>query len=123
MAIWEGDERAVAAGPRGTMTGGSLGLRSGSYGSLQAQINGSSAVVAVSPLPTHSTPPPPPSARKPSKMLLPGSRDKERCLAWICKLAGRRRVGMLLLLIASAAVLLSFSIVSKGPSDPSWLSA
>ncbi|XP_039116547.1 uncharacterized protein LOC120251962 [Dioscorea cayenensis subsp. rotundata] len=95
------------------MTGGSLGLRSGSYGSLQAQINGSSAVVAVSPLPTHSTPPPPPSARKPSKMLLPGSRDKERCLAWICKLAGRRRVGMLLLLIASAAVLLSFSIVSK----------
>ncbi|XP_072966534.1 probable hexosyltransferase MUCI70 isoform X1 [Typha angustifolia] len=88
----------------GTMTGGSLGLRSGSYGSLQQQQlhNG----VAASPILS-----PPLSVRKP-KMLISGSREKERILQRICKIVGRRKVGMLLLLIACAAVFCSlFSIV------------
>ncbi|KAG1367801.1 hypothetical protein COCNU_14G002690 [Cocos nucifera] len=47
-------------------------------------------------------------------MLLQSSREKERFLPWICKLAGRRKIGMLLLLVASAAVVLSFiSAMSK----------
>ena len=91
------------------MTGGSLGLRSsGSYGSLQAQPHNGAA------LPIQSTSVSV-SIRKPQKMLLQSSREKERFLLWICKLAGRRKIGMLLVLIASAAVILSFiSAMSKG---------
>ncbi|KAG1346588.1 hypothetical protein COCNU_06G004170 [Cocos nucifera] len=90
------------------MTGGSLGLRSsGSYGSLQAQLHNGAA------LPIQSTSVSV-SVRKPQKMLLQSSREKERFLLWICKLAGRRKIGMLLVLIASAAVILSFiSAMSK----------
>lgn len=91
------------------MTGGSLGLRSGSYGSLQQQQqlqNGAS-------LPTVS---PPAVLRKPAKLSLSGSREKERILPRIFKLAGRRKVGMLLLLVASLAVLSFISVVSKGLS-------
>ncbi|RRT79517.1 hypothetical protein B296_00000827 [Ensete ventricosum] len=87
------------------MTGGSLGLRSGSYGSLQQQLQSGAA------LPTQSPPLP---ARKTSKMSLSGSREKERILPRIFKFAGRRKVGMLLLLIASAAVLSFISAVTKG---------
>ncbi|XP_008807991.2 uncharacterized protein LOC103720176 [Phoenix dactylifera] len=84
------------------MTGGSLGLRSsGSYGSLQSQLHNGAA------LPIQSTSVSV-SVRKPQKTLLQSSREKERFLLWICKLAGRRKIGMLLVLIASAAVILSF---------------
>ncbi|RWV92166.1 hypothetical protein GW17_00045486 [Ensete ventricosum] len=86
------------------MTGGSLGLRSGSYGSLQQQLQSGAA------LPTQSPPLP---ARKTSKMSLSGSREKERILPRIFKFAGRRKVGMLLLLVASAAVLSFISAVTK----------
>ncbi|XP_010924642.4 LOW QUALITY PROTEIN: probable hexosyltransferase MUCI70 [Elaeis guineensis] len=90
------------------MTGGSLGLRnSGSYGSLQSQLHNGAT------LPIQSTSCSV-SVRKPPKMLLQSSREKERFLPWICKLAGRRKIGMLLLLVASAAVVLSFiSAMSK----------
>ncbi|KAK1378742.1 Strawberry notch protein [Heracleum sosnowskyi] len=62
---------------------GSLGLRSGSYGSLQLQSNQSSVVV-----------------RKPQKMF----KDKERFVLWFFKVAPRRKVGMLLLCAISALV-------------------
>lgn len=97
----EGDERGAGRGIGETMTGGSLGLRSGSYGSLQQLHN----PVFFQALPINSTPV---SVRKNSKMLLPGAREKERRLSSVCKLASSRKVGMLLLLIISIAVLLSF---------------
>jgi hypothetical protein len=96
------------------MTGSSLGLRSASYGSLQQQLqNGASLAqlqIQISPFSV------PVSVRKtPSKMLLQGSRDKERVLNRICKVAGRRRVGMFLLFVVSAVVVRSlFSFISKG---------
>ncbi|KAJ4980602.1 hypothetical protein NE237_031439 [Protea cynaroides] len=80
------------------MTGGSLGLRTGSYGSLQQQLQNS--VV----FPIQATPI---VVRKPSKMFIPGSREKERFLQRICKFAGRRRVGMLLLVVVSVVVFMS----------------
>lgn len=87
------------------MTTLSLGLRSsGSYGSLQQQQfqNGS--------LPNQTSPPI--SSRKPSKMF----KDKERLFPWICKFAPRKKVGMLLLCAASAAVFMWVLYVGKGTS-------
>lgn len=66
------------------MISGSLGLRSGSYGSLQLQSNQSSVGVV----------------RKPQKMF----KDKERFVHWFFKIAPRRKVGMLLLCAISALV-------------------
>lgn len=62
------------------MTGVSLGVRTGSYGSLQ---NGS-----VSPM----------LPRRPSKTLLYNPRDKERSFFFISRLLGRGKVAMLLML-------------------------
>ncbi|KAK8941337.1 hypothetical protein KSP39_PZI010779 [Platanthera zijinensis] len=94
------------------MTERSLGLRTGSYGSLQQQQlqNG----VA---LPIQSTSI---SARKPPKMLPTGSREKERIiLPWICKFCARRKVGMLLLLITSVVVISSIiSVLNKDGDAP-----
>ncbi|XP_020223751.1 uncharacterized protein LOC109805890 isoform X2 [Cajanus cajan] len=64
------------------MTGVSLGVRTGSYGSLQLQ-NGN-----VSPL----------LVRRPSKALLFNPREKERGFPFICRLLGRGKVAMLLML-------------------------
>ncbi|KAK4271562.1 hypothetical protein QN277_020239 [Acacia crassicarpa] len=78
------------------MTGGSLGIRSGSYGSLDKQLqNGLSPIQTV---------------RKPSKML----KDKDRLFPWICKFAGRKKVGMLFLCSISAAVFFWVLYVGKG---------
>ncbi|KAL8103732.1 putative hexosyltransferase MUCI70 isoform X1 [Apium graveolens] len=66
------------------MISGSLGLRSGSYGSLQLQSNQSSVV----------------AGRKPQKMF----KDKERFVHWFFKVAPLRKVGMLLLCAISALV-------------------
>ncbi|CAL9062827.1 unnamed protein product [Musa banksii] len=85
------------------MTGASLGLRSGSYGSVQQP---SGALL--------STQSPPYLFRKPSKISLSGPRERERILPRICNFAGRRKVRMLLLLVASAAVLSFITVVSKG---------
>ncbi|KAI4368163.1 hypothetical protein MLD38_016750 [Melastoma candidum] len=85
------------------MTGLSLGIRSSSYGSLlQQQLqNGSS----------------PPLLRKPNKM------PKEKLFHWIFKFAGRKKVGMLLLCVISAAVTgwVMYIGNNKGeePQDPS----
>ncbi|XP_078168168.1 tRNA (met) cytidine acetyltransferase, putative (DUF616) [Carex rostrata] len=95
------------------MSGSSLGLRSASYGSLQQQLQNGAGLaqlqIQISPVSV------PVSVRKtPSKMALQGSRDKERVLNRICKVAGRRRVGMFLLLLVSAVVFCSlFSFITK----------
>ncbi|XP_020577199.1 uncharacterized protein LOC110022525 isoform X2 [Phalaenopsis equestris] len=96
------------------MSEGSLGLRTRSYGSLQPQPHNSDL------LPIQSTSV---SALKPPKMLPFGSRDKEKIiLQWICKLCGKRKVGMVLLLIASVAVFLSFiSVLNKDDDAASGL--
>lgn len=90
------------------MTGGSLGIRSGSYGSLQQQAllqqqqqqqqtNGASFHIV------QTTPP-----RKPSKM------PKEKLIQRIFKFAGRKKVGMLFICVISAAVFGCVLSVGKG---------
>ncbi|KAI3854238.1 hypothetical protein MKW98_024661 [Papaver atlanticum] len=80
------------------MTGGSLGLRTASYGSLQQQLQNGAF------LPIHATPL---IVRKNSKTLLSSYREKERFLSRICKFASRRRVGMLLVVVVSVLVFMS----------------
>lgn len=91
------------------MTGGSLGLRTGSYGSLQQHLQNSAI------LPIQTTPP---IGRKPAKMLMSGPRDKEKILQWLCKIAARRRVMMLmmpfLVLVSVALFIVLMSTVGKG---------
>lgn len=87
--------------------GGSLGIgiRSGSYGSLDKQQllqqNGASPIQ---------------TSRKASKMLK--EKEKERLFLWICKFAGRKKVGMLFLCLISAAVFVWVLYVGKGSSPP-----
>lgn len=101
-----------------------LGIRSGSYGSLDKQLQQSNINInnnnnynsngnsnsnnnynnyngVLLPIQT---------ARKPSKML----KEKERLFHWICKFAGRKKVGMLLLCVISAAVFVWVLYVGKG---------
>ncbi|XP_061358648.1 probable hexosyltransferase MUCI70 [Gastrolobium bilobum] len=85
------------------MSGGggslSLGIRSSSYGSLDKQLqNGVSSI------------------RKPSKMLK--EKEKERLFLWICKFAGRKKVGMLFLCLISAAVFVWVLYIGKGEDTP-----
>ncbi|KAL9321208.1 hypothetical protein ACSQ67_013047 [Phaseolus vulgaris] len=82
------------------MSGGSLGIRSGSYGSLEKQQQ----------LLQHNGVSPIQSARKPSKML----KDKDRFFHWIFKFAGRKKVGMLFLFAISAAVFIWVLYLGKG---------
>ncbi|KAF8391344.1 hypothetical protein HHK36_023648 [Tetracentron sinense] len=89
------------------MTGGSLGLRTGSYGSLQQQLQNSVLPIQTTPI----------ILRKPSKMLMTGSREKERFLLRICKFVGRRKVGMLLLGFVSALVFISVLSTDKGATE------
>ncbi|KAI8552563.1 hypothetical protein RHMOL_Rhmol06G0276500 [Rhododendron molle] len=90
------------------MTGGSLGLRTGSYGSLHLGQNGvlqtqNSFIV-----------------RKPSRMSLSGSREKERFLHLIWRYLGRRKVGMLILAVfALLAFLTGFITVHKEEASES----
>ncbi|KAE9607209.1 hypothetical protein Lalb_Chr09g0327651 [Lupinus albus] len=85
--------------------GGSLGIRSASYGSLdkhqlQIQTATLAAIAAAA------------SARKASKMVK--EKEKERLFLWICKFAGRKRVGMLFLCLISAAVFIWVLFMAKG---------
>ena len=80
------------------MTG--LGVRSSSNGSLEKTgLNG----VVLSIQTTRA---------KPSKMHK--EREAGLLLPWICKLAGRKKVGMLLLFLISAVVFLRVLFVGKG---------
>ncbi|CAK7350583.1 unnamed protein product [Dovyalis caffra] len=91
------------------MTGGSLGIRSGSYGSLDKQLqlhpqNGNGGLTgAFLPMQTTSRP-------KPAKMF----KEKESLFHWIVKFAGRKKVGMLFLCVISAAVFVWVLYVGKG---------
>ncbi|CAK8530545.1 unnamed protein product [Lathyrus sativus] len=78
------------------MSGGSLGIRSASYGSLEKQLQN-----GLSPIQT---------GRKQGKMV----KEKERLFHWICKFAGRKKVGMLFLCVISAAVFVWVLYVGKG---------
>jgi len=83
------------------MTG--LGVRSSSYGSLEKTgLNG-----VVLPIQITTT-----TRTKPSKM----QKDREGIVPWICKFAGRKKVGMLLLFLISAVVFLRVLYVGKGKS-------
>lgn len=98
----EGDERWVYS-VEGTMTGGSLGLRTGSYGSLQ-QHNGFS-----------NFQPTPILVRKSSKLLFSSSREKEKLRPLLCRFFGRRKVAMLLLVVLALFVFVFGSfIVNRG---------
>lgn len=83
------------------MTGGSLGIRSGSYGSLDKQLQNGVLPIQAS-LATRTI--------KPSKMF----KEKETLVHWICKFAGRKKVGMLFLCVISAAVFVWVLYVGKG---------
>ncbi|CAL1397984.1 unnamed protein product [Linum trigynum] len=89
------------------MNGGSLGIRSGSYGSLdkpqqlQQQQNGGSHHL----LPIQST-----IRTKPAKMF----KEKERCFPWLFKFGSQRKVGMLMLCVISAAVFIWVLYLGKG---------
>ncbi|KAG7598518.1 hypothetical protein ISN44_As06g027570 [Arabidopsis suecica] len=84
------------------MTG--LGVRSSSYGSLEK--TGLNGVVLPIQITTTTTT----TRTKPSKM----QKDREGILHWICKFAGRKKVGMLLLFLISAVVFLRVLYVGKG---------
>ena len=99
------------------MSGAGLGIRCGSYGSLEKQLllqqqpqqpqNGSGVGGGGgSPLLPVQT-----AARnKPGKT----SKDRDRVFHWICKFAGRKKVGMLFLCLVSAVVFLWVLYVEKG---------
>ncbi|XP_062170057.1 probable hexosyltransferase MUCI70 isoform X2 [Alnus glutinosa] len=90
------------------MTGGSLGLRTGSYGSLQQQIqNGFLPATQATPI----------LVRKPTKMFFSSSREKERILLFICRYAGRRRVAMLLLVVLALLVFVFGSFMVNKESN------
>lgn len=83
------------------MTSGSLGLRTGSYGSLQQHFqNGFRTYQTV----------PPVIVRKAPKMY----KEKERMVSWFFKFAPRKKVGMLLLFAVSALVFGWVLYVGKG---------
>ncbi|XP_068311302.1 probable hexosyltransferase MUCI70 [Pyrus communis] len=78
------------------MTGGSFGLRTGSYGSLLQQQPIQNGLSHNQPTPILT--------RKSSKLLLSGSREKERVLLFVCRFLGRKRVTMLLLVVLALLV-------------------
>ncbi|XWS52066.1 hypothetical protein CRYUN_Cryun11dG0035400 [Craigia yunnanensis] len=96
------------------MTGGSLGLRSGSYGSLQntnGVIAGGGGLWHPKSLGT---------IRKSSTKMLSGSREKERSLPYVwCRYLGRRKVSMLLLVAFTLLVfVLGSFVVNKESNSP-----
>lgn len=87
------------------MTGGSLGLRTGSYGSLLQQQSTNGLVRAKNFI----------VVRKPAKMSLSGSREKEKLFPYILRHLVRRNVVMVILLITAFAFCMTgFFKVNKG---------
>lgn len=87
------------------MTGGSLGLRTGSYTSLQQHLQNGALQSSATSLLVH----------KPSKSILSSSRERERVIPLFCRYFGRRRVAMLLLFILALLVFVFGSFaVSRG---------
>ncbi|KAJ6728581.1 ALKALINE CERAMIDASE-RELATED [Salix koriyanagi] len=91
------------------MTGGSLGIRSGSYGSLDKQLqqqqqNGY-GVLSSTPFPMQTN-----GRTKPAKMC----KEKENLFHWVFKFAGRKKVGMMFICVISAVVFVWVLYVGKG---------
>lgn len=95
------------------MTGGSLGLRTGSYGSLQ---NTNSVIAGGGGL-LHSKSF---TIRKSSIKMLSASREKERSLPFVwCRYLGRRKVSMLLLIAFALLVfVLGSFVLNKESTSP-----
>ncbi|KAE9597172.1 hypothetical protein Lalb_Chr16g0383791 [Lupinus albus] len=92
--------------------GGSLGIRSGSYGSLdKQQLQVQTATLAATSAIA--------SARRASKMIK--EKEKERFFLWIYKFVGRKRVGMVFLCLVSAAVFFWVLFMAKGSSISPFL--
>ncbi|KAG6471201.1 hypothetical protein ZIOFF_072302 [Zingiber officinale] len=85
----------------GTMAAASLGLRSGSYGSLHQQLQ-DGAFPATQPI----------LLRRAARSFS-GVREREKVLPRIYKFVGRRKVGILLMLMISAALLSFVSVISR----------
>ncbi|GLT51396.1 hypothetical protein SLA2020_248100 [Shorea laevis] len=85
------------------MGGGSLGIRSGSYGTWDKQLQNGILPIQV----------PTATRNKPTKMF----KEKETLVHWICKFAGRKKVGMLLLCVISATVFVWVLYVGKAEGD------
>lgn len=85
------------------MSGGSLGIRSGSHSSLDNKQQQNDVLLPIQRPSTTKTKPY-------SKMF----KDKEKLFHWICKFAGRKRVGMFLLFAFSATVFVWVLYVGKG---------
>ncbi|KAK9001231.1 hypothetical protein V6N11_083019 [Hibiscus sabdariffa] len=83
------------------MTGGSMGIRSGIYGSLDKQLQN-----GVLPIQAART--------KPCSKIF---KENETLVHWICKFTGQKKVGMLLLCVISAAVFALVLYVGKGEED------
>lgn len=97
-------DEGESSGVGSTMTGGSLGLRTGSYGSLQQQAQNGG-------LQAHNLF----ISRKPSKLSLSGTREKERFVCCLFRHLGRRKVGMLILVsFALLAFMAGFFSVNRG---------
>lgn len=87
------------------MTGVSLGLRTGSNGILQQLQNGVTSQIHTAPI----------LVRRPSKKLLYSSREKERFCPFICRLLGRRKVAVLLMIVFALFIFIFGSLtVEKG---------
>ena len=86
------------------MTGGSLGLRPGSYGSLQQLQIGVPHIHAA-----------PILFRKSSKNFLSNAREKDRFCLIICRYLGKGKVAMLLMVFLALLVFINGSFtVNKG---------
>ncbi|XP_054816619.1 probable hexosyltransferase MUCI70 isoform X2 [Prosopis cineraria] len=84
------------------MTGESLGLRTGSNGFLQQLQNGVTSQIHTGPA----------LVRRPSKTLL-HSREKERLCPFVCRLLGRRKVAVLLMVALALFVFVFGSLTSE----------
>ncbi|XP_038897643.1 uncharacterized protein LOC120085624 isoform X5 [Benincasa hispida] len=90
------------------MTGGSFGLRTGSYASLHQQLQNDALQNSATSLLVH----------KLSKTNLSSSRERERVIPLCCRYFGRRRVAMLLLFILALLVFVFGSFaVSRDSGD------
>lgn len=109
------------------MTSGSMGARSSSVGSLGSVVvrsssNGSlqqnqpqfpnGGVGFLQQMMNQSTPPQVPSKKTSNKTFL--NKEKDNAFIWIFKFAPRKKVGMLLLSIASTAAMLWILYIAKG---------
>ncbi|XP_028783064.1 uncharacterized protein LOC114739182 isoform X1 [Neltuma alba] len=88
------------------MTGESLGLRTGSNGFLQQLQNGVTSQIHTGPV----------LVRRPSKTLL-HSREKERPCPFVCRLLGRRKVAVLLMVALALFVFVFGSFTSEKGAD------